>query len=1625
MKQPTENKSENPKPRRSGSKGWRRARRWLIGLPLVLFGLVLVLQLPAVQNWLVNRVTASMEKALETRVTIDNVRISWLDEMTIENLFIEDKYGDTLLYGKTLAADFDLWHGLVIESILIADINFKIRRDLGDAESNLTTALQKLFPPKDNPGNNPFNLQLHQLDLSNVTFTQNDSVRGQRWDISLENGAIRMDELDLPNKIIRINRAEFRSPIVKQTSFAPTPLETAFDSLMINLDEQVIDTQQTSLQILAGSIEIYDGSYVLDNFRKDSIAVADISAIDFARLGTSNVDLELTDVDFRDGEFLGKLRHLSLKEKSGFILDRLSVQDLKVTSTELQLYDLELITPQSLLSDSLRFRFRNGWDSWSDFNDEVRMDIDVKKSKVAVRDVMYFARKLRFNQFFRDNRERKIEIGGNFRGEVNSLRGRDIELALDQATKFAGSFSSRQLTSPGSELLNLKLDRLTTDMYTLRRLLPKFAPPDNFDRLGRLSFSGRFDGFFTNFVADGTLNSDIGSATLDVQLITSDGPKPATYSGKFTLDDFDLGEWTNNPQFGKISLDGSIANGIGLNANTAKADLDAIIRSFSFREYAYQDATINGRLEDQFFNGNFSITDDNIDFNFLGKVDFQDSIPTFDFDASVGELDLLALNLSKKPVSLSGKIDLNLIGTDFSEMEGRVKLDSFQILVDTVVITIDSLLAYSNFNADGQKVVKLESDIARGELVGSFDIEEVAPSLTVFLAKHYPSWARRLKIKPPRNVPAPNRFSFDLSVLDSRGLNRLIAPELGPLVDVDLRGSYDGFKDSLVMELTAPNVYFADFRMVDFILRASSNKGEGDLGFAVDSTFVNNRHLLNRVTLLSLLDDGLIDFGLTYGGDEDNILLDKINLDGELRLPDSLNFELRFDESQLEIFQQRWNIRRGNYIIFGPNYIDTQNFALRSGKGPSNNNDYREISLSKFGDNGLELDLINMDLSLIDSIWNYSQLDFSGDIDVSISVADVFRQEGLRAQFRSDTFLMNGEDYGYLRIDASAPNPKSKLTAYLNLNRDTAQLIAEATYNQADLVQSDPLPSQRKGYLDLGVNINGYPLDLAKYWVGGSVSNITGFFNAKLNVKGQPKKLDVDGYIDALGGGFTIDYLQTSYRYYQSRVNINNSLFDITGTKLIDRYGNNATLSGGITHDRLKNLGINAQINTDRFLALDLSPGQNPNFYGRAIGSGLVTFTGDFKQTDIYVRATVGKDSKLSIPVDYGVEAGSIDEVRFVNRSLYVEETISENAGEPTGVSLEMELFVTDEAVGEIIFDEEVGDILRGQGNGNLTLRIPRDGDLQMFGTFTIAKGSYLFTFYDIINKEFSVRPGGTVVWTGDPFEASINIAADYENLKTPILNFIQEYLVGDVDNALTTEASRATDVDLSLKLAGLLTKPDINFDIGFPSLDGQLESYANNKRRLLLLDQNELNRQVFGLIVAGQFLPSDLSIGFGDAVVNTVSEWLSNYVSLLLNDLVKNAFGEDAFISSFNFDVAYNNYRNASLNSTTANSRGSAFEFSFSRDFNNRFTLRHDLNVLNNNDALGPSGTFVGNNLVLEYVLNGSRTLKLRGYERLQPDIAGGRRIQVGTGLSWRREFDTFSEFFDGFKKDVERVKQ
>lgn len=1621
MEKQTE-QTTSPEPTRKPRNPWNLLRRgliWALGLLLLL---VLLLQSPVVQNWLAQQVVSVIAKTLDSRVELKQVRLSWLDELQIDSLFIEDKYGDTLLHAGQVWADFNLnplvlfRSGLEIEEIQIKQTRFVISRDIGDPETNLSYALKRLFPPKEK-ASRPLNLQLKRLVLEEVTFVQEDYVNGKKIDLYLPAATAKLRELDIGNKLVSFSSVEIREPHFQLQNFEKKPLDSL---LLAQLPSVVRDsTDTTSLQLISEHFEIIDGRFQLNNWRKEALAPSDISAIDFARLDVSSINIELAGIHFQQDSLFGQLKHLSLQEQAGFLLEKLSVQELIIAPTALVANELELITPDSRLGDTLSFSFRNGWQEWARFDDRVRMNINLEGSQLAVRDIMYFARNLRYNQFFRDNSGRKLFLEGQLSGSVNSLRGRDIILGLDEDNYLRGKFSSSALTKKGEQFLQLDLNESATNMQSLRSLIPGFKPPAAFDRLGTLRFTGRFDGFFANFVAYGNLKTAIGRTEMDMNMNLIPGVKQAIYSGAIALRDFDLGVFLNDPAFGTVSLTGQIKDGRGLIAETAAATLSATIDNLTFKDYTYQQAAISGELNRNFFNGDFNIKDENIDFNFRGELDFRDSITDLNFIAQVDHLDLQALNLSQADLGLSGNIQLQLQKTPLTDMAGQLEVSQLHLLKDGIDhYNVDTFLIYSAFRENGDKVLAMHSEIATGEVVGQFNINDLVGGLKQFMVDHYPAYAQRLNIRPPKRQPEPSDFVYDLNIIDSKGLNYLLNEQLGAIKAFKAKGWYRSNEGQLKMDLETPRFYFGQLALKDPIIRLEARGSEADLDVAVDSTYLNQKARLGPIAFLSILSQDSINFGINYAS-QTNPIFDKLYLNGLLYLVDSTKFRLELDPSRLDIFQEPWDISGDNALTFGKNFIDTRNFKLTSGQ--------REVSIQREGRQGLNINFLHFPLGLIDSLWNYKQLDFSGNFSIQATIENIFKMEGLSATLQADTFLMNGDDYGWMRLDAQAPNLRSKLNTYMSLNRDTAQLITEAVFNLQDLNENPKKDEERKNFLELNVAINGYPLELADYWVGGAVSGLEGNFNAAMQVKGLTKKLNVSGYIDALNGAFAVNYLKTRYTFDKARVNISNTLFDASGTVLLDRLGNSATVSGGISHNRLKNLGLAASLNTDRFLALDLQKGDNDLFYGRALGSGRIAFSGNFNQPDIYVRAEVGKDSRLVIPADQSSSTVTISQdIRFVNKKIYVEPE-QEIVSEPTGVSLEMDLSVNDAAKMEIIFDEEVGDKIQGNGRGNLRILVPRAADMQIYGNYEITSGSYLFTFpvLKVINKLFTVRPGGTLIWDGDPFGATINLQADYEKLSTPITGFIQEYLVGITNADLERAASRATDVDLSLLLRGKLLQPEIDFDLSFPKLDGQLATFANNKRRLLLLDQNELNRQVFGLLVVGQFLPPDLSFNTNDVIVNSLAEWASNYMSYLINSTIAEAFGEDSFISSIDIDLAYNTYRSNNPDQA-AIGRGEVFEFTLRKSFN-RWTVSlsptFDINSqLNINQS---SGVFIGNEFTLEYVLNDARTLKLRVYQRLQPDLLSDRRLQLGAGISWRKEFNTFGEFFAGLKKDGQKIRK
>lgn len=245
----------------------------------------------------------------------------------------------------------------------------------------------------------------------------------------------------------------------------------------------------------------------------------------------------------------------------------------------------------------------------------------------------------------------------------------------------------------------------------------------------------------------------------------------------------------------------------------------------------------------------------------------------------------------------------------------------------------------------------------------------------------------------------------------------------------------------------------------------------------------------------------------------------------------------------------------------------------------------------------------------------------------------------------------------------------------------------------------------------------------------------------------------------------------------------------------------------------------------------------------------------------------------------------------------------------------------------------------------------------------------------------------------------------------------MEEYITND---NLKADARKATDIELKMHLEGQLFKPEIGFDIGFPTLRGELKNFADNKLKILRLNPNEINKQVLGLIVVGGFLPDNgLGLGASNQLitgVNTVSEVFTNQLSLYVSSFLNEIVDKVGFISGVDLDVNYNVY-NQGVDPTNPNIGQTGSEVQL--QMNNRFfddrlivNLGGNFNVSNNTSSASSGGITAGD-ISIEYSITKDRRLKLIVYQRYEQTTIEGKRYKTAVGLSFRRQYDSIKEMF------------
>ena len=865
---------------------------------------------------------------------------------------------------------------------------------------------------------------------------------------------------------------------------------------------------------------------------------------------------------------------------------------------------------------------------------------------------------------------------------------------------------------------------------------------------------------------------------------------------------------------------------------------------------------------------------------------------------------------------------------------------------------------------------------------------------------------------------------FNVDIHDTKDILKIFVPDLDTLKHISIKGRVDGSKSQIDLKFEIPSVKYAGitFQNTSFDLNTNDNKGNYQL--LIDNTIVSKKMELAPILIGGVIDGPSIRFNIE--NNSNNSVVKRVKLDGALSVQDSA-WQISFDPSDISLFNDQWYLSKDNYIRFGKGYFETNKFELSS--------DDRRIILNSEGKQGLALSLTNFNLNFLDNILKFKDIRYSGKIyDFDARIENVFKMEGLEVFLNTDTLFIRDSPYGFITGNFEMASLRDPVKWKVNLVGPDHRMRTLGAF----------LPKGVKGRMvdELGfvasesfltqINADHFPFEVLSQFIPG-ISRLSGNFDTDVKIGGPFKKIGMDGVLNISEGSFQLDYLKSTFQIKDQPIRLSSTRIWADGDTIYDAsLANYALVSGGLRHNYFNEWTIDAGIRSvgDNFLILNTTEADNPNYYGQGIGSVAAQFTGSFVRTNIAVQAVAKKDSRLYLPIDSYVDAGEISFIRFVNPNEKKDSSKVKavNVDYLRGTQFDLDLTITREALVQMIIDRRAGDNVTGQGIGDLSIKYDRTGKLSMYGQYEIEQGEYLFTLLNFFNKPFKVVKGGTINWYGDPYQAQVNLTATYDET-TPVAALIQTELDAQGNENIASQARTPTAVRINMQLTGDLFKPNIGFDIDFPNLTGELKSLVDNKLRILRQDQNELNRQVFGIVVVGSFLPDNSAgfIGNGDyfaTAFNSVTQVLSGQLSTYLSSLADDWLGGK--VSSIDFNVAYNNIRNGTLTNGLSTT-GSEVQLQLNSSFiDNRLRVQVGSQIGSNNNLTGTAQeSFVGGDILVEFSLTANRQWRLKAYNRLEPgSISGNRQNRAGGGISFNKEYDSFSHMMQGVTDYFDRIR-
>lgn len=420
-------------------------------------------------------------------------------------------------------------------------------------------------------------------------------------------------------------------------------------------------------------------------------------------------------------------------------------------------------------------------------------------------------------------------------------------------------------------------------------------------------------------------------------------------------------------------------------------------------------------------------------------------------------------------------------------------------------------------------------------------------------------------------------------------------------------------------------------------------------------------------------------------------------------------------------------------------------------------------------------------------------------------------------------------------------------------------------------------------------------------------------------------------------------------------------------------------------------------------LGYDFGDFGDSSFYGTVYASGNVDIHG--RDNDVTINCNVTPQPG-SVFVYNAASPDAISKQEFIEweSNTTASGTITKTAparASDTDIYINFLINATPEATVRLLMDAATNDYITLYGDGTIRASFHNKGAFNMFGTYTIDHGTYGITIQNIIKKNFTFNPGGTIIFGGDPYDAALNLQAVYTVNGVSLSDL-------NIGNSFTNNTIR---VNCLMNIGGQPNAPQVDFDLEMPTVNADEQQMV----RLVINGQQEMNQQVLYLLGIGRFYnqgnnnsnserPDQTSL----AMQSFLSGTLSTQINTLLSQFIKN----DNWSFGANISTGNEGWHNAEYEGIING-----------RMLHNRLLFNGQFGYRDNATQANPS--FIGD-FDVQYLLLPNGNLALKVYNQTNDRYFTKSSLNTqGIGLIMKKDFDGFGDLFSSKKKKKKREKK